>query len=269
MSQLTDTQIDFIEEQINQSQIQSNELKEDLVDHFCCMIEDDIKRGLSFDAAYEKAYQSVCPNGFDEIHKESLLLLTSKNIITMKKTLYISGFIASVLVTTTFLFKALHWPGAGIVILVGFFALVFVFLPILLWYLYRREISRYGSHKLKYVLGFLGLAISLTGLAFKLFHWPGAGVLIVVGVFILNFGFLPFYFYRMYKSTSQEVDPEKMTRLWIYITGFAGAVLFLTAGLFKLQHWPASGVLLVLSILIINFGFLPLLFKRLYRKSIA
>ena len=269
MSKLTDKQIDFIAEQVNQSQIKTKDLKEDLIDHFCCMIEDDIKVGITFEDAYRRAYQSVCPNGFDEIHKESLLLLTSKNIIIMKKVLFISGFITSVLLTTTFLFKALHWPGAGIIAAVSFFALVFVFLPILLMYLYRKEISRYGSHKLKYILGFLGLAISLTGLAFKIFHWPGAGILITAGVFILNFGFLPFYFYRMYKSTGQQGDPEKMTRVWLYISGVAGAAIFLTAGLFKIQHWPASGVLLVLSILIINFGFLPLLFKRLYRKSLA
>ena len=56
MSKLTEEQIDFIIEQVNGSQIESKALKEDLVDHFCCVIEDYLKQGKSFEESYSKAH---------------------------------------------------------------------------------------------------------------------------------------------------------------------------------------------------------------------
>ena len=267
MSKLTTEQIDFIADQVNKSKIDSKELKEDLIDHFCCIIEDDIRLGKSFEESYNRAYQIVCPNGFDEIHQETILLLTSKNIIIMKKLLFSLGFITTVFLVTSFLFKALHWPGAGSILIVASFLLIFVFVPLVLLYFYKREFSKYISYKLKYVFGFLGLALLLTGSLFKVMHWPGSGLLFLVSVAVINFGFLPFLFYRLYRKSVVRESEEHRSIKWEYITGFLGAVLFLTASIFKLFHWPGSGTMLVSSVVIINFGFLPLLFIRLYKKS--
>ena len=149
MSKLTDEQIEFIEQQVNNSLIDSDELKEDLIDHFCCVIEEYMDKGRTFEESYNTAYQIVCPNGFNEIYKESLLLLTSNNIIIMKKSMYILGFIATVLLTTSILFKLMHWPGTGVLITLGAFMLIFVLLPIIALYFYKKEFSEYISYKLK------------------------------------------------------------------------------------------------------------------------
>ena len=66
MKRLSDEHIDFIVSQVNDSQIESKELKEDLVDHFCCIIEDNMRQGNTFEESYEKAYQSICPGGLNE-----------------------------------------------------------------------------------------------------------------------------------------------------------------------------------------------------------
>ncbi|UCG27983.1 MAG: hypothetical protein JSV24_01105 [Bacteroidales bacterium] len=201
MSKLSDEQIEFIEQQVNNSQIESVELKEDLIDHFSCVIEEYMDQGRSFEDSYNKAYQIICPNGFDEIYKETLLLLTSKNIIVMKKSMYILGFIAAVLWTTSILFKLMHWPGAAALIILGAFMLIFVLLPIIALYFYKKEFSQYISYKLKYVFGFVGLGLFLTGIVGKIMHWPGWGIILVLSVVLINFGFLPFLFYRMYKKS--------------------------------------------------------------------
>lgn len=201
MSKLTDEQIDFIVTQINNSQIESSELREDLVDHFCCVIEEYIKQGMNFEKSYNKAYQIVCPNGFDEIYQETILLLTSKKIIIMKKLLYLIGFITTIFLTTSFLFKALHWPFAGLLLLISAFLLILVLLPLIFLYFYRKQFSEYVSYKLKYLFGYLGVALFLTASLLKVFHWPGSGVLLVLSVAVINFGFLPFLFYRLYKKT--------------------------------------------------------------------
>lgn len=46
------------------------------------------------------------------------------------------------------------------------------------------------------LIGYLAIAFTTTGLAFKLQHWPGAAVLLISGIFLLNFVFLPVYFFR-------------------------------------------------------------------------
>ncbi len=44
------------------------------------------------------------------------------------------------------------------------------------------------------IFGYLSIFLSTTGLLFKLQHWPGAGVMLIVGVALLNLGYLPLYF---------------------------------------------------------------------------
>lgn len=53
-----------------------------------------------------------------------------------------------------------------------------------------------------YILGFIAAFLTTTGILFKIMHWPGAHVLLVVGISILNFGFLPMYFYDRFKQVS-------------------------------------------------------------------
>jgi hypothetical protein len=100
-------------------------------------------------------------------------------------------------------------------------------------------------------------------------HWPGSGIVFLFSVTIINFGFLPFLFYRIYKKSAAEDHPENVSSGLNYIFGYLGAALFITASVLKILHWPGSGVILVVSIVIVNFGFLPLLFYRMYKKSIA
>lgn len=55
--------------------------------------------------------------------------------------------------------------------------------------------------KTMYVIGFLAAFVSTTGILFKVQHWPGANVAITMGIFLLNFGYLPLYFYSRYKES--------------------------------------------------------------------
>ena len=50
-----------------------------------------------------------------------------------------------------------------------------------------------------YVLGFLCCFLISTAILFKIMHWPAASVMLVTGVALLNFGFLPAYFYQKYR----------------------------------------------------------------------
>ncbi len=50
-----------------------------------------------------------------------------------------------------------------------------------------------------YVLGFIASFLLSMGILFKLMHWPAASILIFTGFVLLNFGFLPAFFYQKYK----------------------------------------------------------------------
>ena len=51
------------------------------------------------------------------------------------------------------------------------------------------------------ILGYVAAFLSTTGLLFKLQHWPGAAIMLTLGIALLNFGFLPMYFYDRYKTS--------------------------------------------------------------------
>ncbi|QMU31598.1 hypothetical protein HUW48_17240 [Adhaeribacter radiodurans] len=56
--------------------------------------------------------------------------------------------------------------------------------------------------KMMYVFGYIAASLVTTGLLFKLNHWPGATILLVLGIALLNLGFLPLYFYERYKMAT-------------------------------------------------------------------
>lgn len=110
MAQLTNEQIQFIKEKINSSKIQSQELKDDLIDHFCCFIEDEIAKGSDFNSAYEKAYTIICPDGFEELENETFFLFNYKKLKSMKRIIYISAYLSAFIFASSIVFKIQHWP---------------------------------------------------------------------------------------------------------------------------------------------------------------
>ena len=50
----------------------------------------------------------------------------------------------------------------------------------------KREIT---MQKSMYILGYIAAFLATTGLLFKLMHWPGANIMLVLGIALLNLGF--------------------------------------------------------------------------------
>jgi len=269
MDKLTDKQVDYIYDQINKSQLDSEELKEDLVDHFCCIIEDNMQRGKSFEDSYKRAYQIICPDGLNEIYQESIFLLSSKRIKIMKKLLFVTGFIVAFIFMTGFLFKIQHWPAGGMLLLSGAGIMIFILLPLVLLYFYKSEYSKFISYKLKYIFGYLGLALLLTGAVLKMFHLPGSGWTLLLSVVILNFGYLPMLFYRSYKGSGTKDQTDKSYTRKRNILGLSGIALLFTGAVLKTLHLPGAAVLLGIAVLVINLGYLPFFFYHLYKKTTA
>jgi hypothetical protein len=194
---LSEWQIARVEERIDESGIDIEELRNDLLDHLCCCIETDMAAGVSFDIALRRAWLQVCPNGAREIETETLFLL-NKTMYLMKKITYLSGLFASVLMITGSLIRFMHWSNANTVFAIGILCFVFVFLPLLLSSRFRQSVT--AVEKAGSIAGIAGAIITGAGVSFKMFHYPGADLLVVTGICLLTFVLLPFLFYSAYKN---------------------------------------------------------------------
>ena len=119
----------------------------------------------------------------------------------MKKLMYLIGLIGSVTLTAGVTFTLLRMPYGSQLFTAGCLILLLVFIPLLAFDRYKVAVSKAISVRLKITLGFA--AASFTGLSvlFKLMHLQGAEMLLMLGAFTFAFGYLPFYFFNMYKKS--------------------------------------------------------------------
>jgi hypothetical protein len=202
---LEDKEVSFIKSEIEKSKISISELKDDLLDHFCCFIENELSKGSSFETAYVKALNYICPNGFEEIQKETIYLLNSNKIITMKKIMYLIGLLASMSMTLGWLFKYLSWKGGGDMLTYGMICFLLLFLPMLAINRYKMTLGKALSEKLKIILGFSGAIVAGLGIMLRTSGMPYGTLIVIIGTLIIAFGFLPFLFFRMYQKSIEQI----------------------------------------------------------------
>lgn len=79
------------------------------------------------------------------------------------------------------------------------------------------------------------ISVALLGATFKIMHWPGANIIIVLTLSALALLYFPFGFYFL---GSPEVKKPAM------LSGFVMSLIPI-AIMFKVIHWPGAGFLLV------------------------
>lgn len=196
---------DIIINEINRSSIKNQNLKDDLIDHICCLVEIGMNNGNSFEDALKKAYQQTAPNGLDEIQQETIFLLNYSKIIFMKRLTYLSGYLFTLIWVAGVLFKILDIQGAGMLLAIGGIGVAFIFLPLLLIGKYRSLLSEVMSERLKWVFGILTIIFLVLSISMKILHLMGAPVILGLSFLTFGFGFLPFLFFRMYKKSVDQV----------------------------------------------------------------
>ncbi len=120
----------------------------------------------------------------------------------MKKTLYISGISIANLLLIGSIFKANHLPGSGIALTLSLVLLSFWFLPVALINHYKGQKNKAG--KWLYIAAFISFFIVFIAALFKIQHWPGAGLLLLIGVPIPFLIFLPVFIFHSAKNKEQS-----------------------------------------------------------------
>lgn len=227
MYNVTDEQVDFILEDIAKRGVVTEDVKYNILDHVCCIIENEMSSELNFNEFYESTIARFYKKELGEIEEETQILLTFKNFYAMKRTLKIAGITSIILILLGVIFKSMHWPGAGVMVVLGlaFFSLIFIPLNIVL----KFKDDKARGNQLIMTIGMLTASAATIGVLFKIMHWPGANMMMMTSLLVFMIVFIPIYFIIKFR------DPETKFNAIIHTTFMIGAAGMLFA-LMDLGH---------------------------------
>jgi hypothetical protein len=115
--------------------------------------------------------------------------------------------------------------------------------------------------KTLYLIGLISTIFTFLGSFFKIMHWPGASLIIIMGALSLAFIFVPLLIFIKFKEVSFLFDK------FIYSIGIILGTVLMVGFIFKLMHWPWATVLMLSSIVIFNFLYTPIYFISRFKKE--
>jgi hypothetical protein len=145
----------------------------------------------------------------------------------MKNKLYIFGIVWVLIILVGCMFKVSHWPGAGVILTLGFLGFTLIFMPVALVKSYRNENDK--SLLTLYVIAYVCVFVNCVGALFKIQHWPGAGLfmLSIPLPFVL---FLPVYLAHIRKSKQLNYNNLLLVLFFFAYFAVVTALLSLDVG---------------------------------------
>lgn len=258
MYSLSNKEINHVVKMVDNAEITFSHLRDDLIDHLCCDIENEIDDGKDFQNAYEKVSEKAGLRGLKQIQEDTLLLI-NKRYRFMKNTMKIFGIVTLILLALGATCKIFHWPGASIMLTLGFFFMVAVFFPATIWVL-RKE-AKFEGKTFFAILTYLAFSLFMVGVLFKVQHWPGSALLLVAGLGLVTIVFLP---YLLSRNLRQLNNKKQKT---IYIVGYASLIIYIIGFVFKLMHWPGAAIMLILGSISLTTVFLPVYAYNKFKET--
>ncbi|MEJ6582481.1 MAG: hypothetical protein QNL61_08570 [Crocinitomicaceae bacterium] len=186
-------EVEFILSDIEARGVVLEDLRDNLLDHMCCIIEDEMNETEDFKVFYESVLPRFFKESLLEIQVETDNLIKFKNFYSMKKIMKISGIATVFFTIMGAVLKTMHLPGAGMAIVLGGFTFSLIFLPLLIAIKFKDEESKVD--KAVFSFGFLIAIILSAGLIFKIMHWPFANVMMLSSTVVFTFVYVPVYFF--------------------------------------------------------------------------
>ena len=258
MQNLTLANIEIISEEVSGAGITLSHLRDELIDHLCCQVEDEMQTGLTFDMAFEKVKSILGHKGLRKVQEDTLFLI-DKKYRTMKRITKNFGIASMLLIALGAMFKIQHWAGAGPLLVFGFFFLITIFFPSALWVM-KKESKLKGTFSI-YLISIIGGIFLMTGFLFKIQHYPGTGLLLVLGYSILALILIPVIL------ISSLRDENLKDLRSAYIIGAVSMMIHLLGQLFKIQHYPGASAMLTVGAIGLSTVFLPLYTFKVFKNS--
>lgn len=201
MISLSDNEIDQVYDVLIERGLTFETLRDELLDHICCIIEEQMELGAKFHTALTNAEKQFGPSGIERTQEATIHLLTLK-LRKMKKTASILGIIGGVTTILGTLFKVMHWPFAGVLLLSGLAFTALLFMPTALYVNYK---SKEGiKDRATIAAGFTGWFILTIFALLKVMHWPGASIMLMFGLGEIILIFIPLYYVRSYRNAENK-----------------------------------------------------------------
>lgn len=213
---LSEQQIDYILDDIKQRGVEIEDLQMSLLDHVCCIIERDFN-GNDFEQFYQQTIRQFFKIELKEIEQETINLLTFKNYYAMKKFMIMSGIASAIAFIIGSFFKIMHWPGAGLLLILAILSFSLVFLP-LLFVLKTRETRTAQERILLTITIVLGILYSI-GILFTIHHWPGNRILWLSTLALSFFVLLPVYFFSGIRKPETRTNTIVTTIVFLAFLG--------------------------------------------------
>ena len=115
--------------------------------------------------------------------------------------------------------------------------------------------------KIIYFIALITTFLIVSGSLFKIMHLPGAAVMIIIGSFSFAFLFIPLIILKKFKEESFLKDQI------IYSLGIILGTVLGLGFIFKIMHWPMATVLMLSSIILFNFLYVPAYFISRYNRE--
>jgi hypothetical protein len=191
--------IEKIRERVEAGKITIRTLKDDLLDHLCCMIEEKMETGLDFNEAFSESISEFAPQGFENIQRTTELLLQSKNQF-MKKLTFIVGACCALTMGLGCVLALLKFSMGHMIFGLAAFAFVLFFIPLdTIRYLRAANVAWF--EKVRHILSSISTLVLTIGVLSWVMKLPGANEMIVAGLVVFIGGFLPFQIVKMYRES--------------------------------------------------------------------
>ena len=223
MYTLKDDQIDFILNDIKSRGVEIEDLQMNLLDHICCIIEKEFTGDEDFKTFYQKILPRFFKKELKEIEEETINLLTFKNYYAMKKTMITTGIISVSAFILGSIFKIMHWPGAGVLLVLGIACMSLVFLP-LMFILKTRDNSSKRDKLVSAVGALVGMILCMA-VMFTVMHWGFSSGLWFTAVSLSFFVLIPLYFFTGIRNPETKVNTVVTTIILIGATGLLFTML--------------------------------------------
>ena len=112
-----------------------------------------------------------------------------------------------------------------------------------------------------YFIALITTFLIVSGSLFKIMHWPGAAIMIILGSFSFAFLFIPLIILKKFKEESFSKDQI------IYSIGIILGTVLGLGFIFKIMHWPMATILMLSSIILFNFLYVPAYFVSRYNRD--
>lgn len=191
MYHISEQQVEFILDDISARGIEMEDLQLNLLDHICCIIEQELEENGDFGQFYQATIKRFYKTQLREIEDEAISLLINQNYYAMKKIMIVSGVFSAALFIMGIVLKFMHAPGASFGIVTGVLIMSLIFLPLV--FLLKVKEQKQLKDKFLAATGTLSAILMSLSVLFRVMHWPYSIELGYATIGILALLFLPVY----------------------------------------------------------------------------